>query len=60
MNVKAKSITGSFTIKQTLDVKKLNAKRFKDRKLNFKKLNVMKSLNWRMKRFKKRCMMMRR
>ncbi len=52
MNVKAKSIIGSFTIKQTLDVKKLNFKRLKDKKLNFKKLNVMKSLKWRMSRFK--------
>ena len=52
MNVKAKSIIGSFTIKQTLDVKKLNSKKFKDKKLNFKKLNVMKSLKLRMSRFK--------
>jgi hypothetical protein len=58
--LQAMSISGSFIIKQTLNVKKLNVKRLKDRKLNVKKLNVIKSLNLRMSRFKKRCMMMRK
>ena len=53
--MQAKSISGSFIIKQTPNVKRL-----KNRKLNVKKLNVMKSLNLRMSRFKKRCMMIRR
>ena len=53
--MQAKSISGSFIIKQTPNVKRL-----KDRKLNVKKLNIRKSLNLKMRRFKKRCMMMRR
>ena len=53
--MQAKSISGSFIIKQTPNVKRL-----KDRKLNVKKLNIRKSLNLKMRRFKKRCMMIRR
>jgi hypothetical protein len=58
--MQVKSISGSFIIKQTLNVKRLKDRKLNVKKLNVKKLNVRKSLNLRMRRFKKRCILMRR